>query len=53
MLKRKEIESLMNIFQRSEKIKKELIVDKLMQVLCKTHITLEEMDEVSKLLKTC
>ena len=52
MLKRKEIESLMNIFQRSEKIKKELIIDNLMQVLCKTHITIEEMERVDALLRS-
>lgn len=52
-MKRKEIEKLMNIFQRSEKIKKDLINDKIIQFLCKTNITLEEMDEVSKLLKAC
>ena len=52
-MKRKEIEKLMNIFQRSEKIKKDLINDKIIQFLCKTNITIDEMDEVSKLLKTC
>ena len=51
MLKRKEIESLMNIFQRSEKIRKEIIKDKLIQMLCKTHITIEEMERVDELLK--
>lgn len=52
-MKRQEIEKLMNIFQRSEKIKKNIMNDKLIQMLCKTHITIEEMDEVSKLLDVC
>lgn len=52
-MKRKEIEKLMNIFQRSEKLKKEIMIDKIMQELIKTHITLEEIEEVSKLLRVC
>lgn len=52
MLKRKEIERLMNLFQRSEKIKKELIIDKLMQELIKTHITIEEIERVDALLRS-
>lgn len=52
-MKGQEIEKLMNIFQRSEKIKKEILYDKLIQKLGKSHITIEEMDEVSKLLNVC
>lgn len=51
-MKRQEIEKLMNIFQRSEKIKKEIIKDKLIELLCKTHITIEEMERVDELLKS-
>lgn len=50
-MKRQEIEKLMNIFQRSEKVKKEILKDKLIQLLCKTHITIEEMERVDELLK--
>lgn len=50
-MKRQEIEKLLNIFQRSEKIKKEFMKDKLIQFLCKTHITIEEMERVDELLK--
>lgn len=42
----------MNIFQKSEKLKKEILIDKLMQVLCKTHITIEEMERVDALLRS-
>lgn len=52
-MKRQEIEKLLRIFQRSEKIKKEIFKEKLIEYLLQTHITVEEMDEVSKLLKTC
>lgn len=52
-MKRQEIEKLLNLFQRSEKIKKDLFKERLIEYLLQTHITLEEMDEVSKLLKTC
>lgn len=52
-MKRQEIEKLMNIFQKSEKIKKEKLIDELLQRLCKTNITIEEMTDISKFLKAC
>lgn len=52
-MKRQEIEKIINIYQRSEKLKKEILIEEIMQELIKTHITLEEIEEVSKLLRVC
>lgn len=52
-MKRKEIEKIINIYQRSEKLKKEILIEEIMQELIKTHITLGELEEVSKLLRVC
>lgn len=49
-MKRQEIEKLMNILQRSEKAKKEILKDKIIQFLCKTNITIEEIERVDELL---
>ncbi len=49
-MKRQEIEKIINIYQRSEKLKKEIMIDKIMQELIKTHMTLEEAERVGALL---
>ena len=47
MLRRKEIELLKKII----KSKDENLKDELIQALCKTHITLEEMDRIDDILR--
>ena len=51
-MKRQEIEKLLRIFRRSEKIKREYFKERLIDLLVHSNITIEEMEKVNEVLKS-